>query len=106
VLDEVDAPLDQSNVVRFSQLLREFTSQTQFIVITHNNGTMQAADVLYGVTMQQQGISTLMSVRLADDFTMDELHADHNGAANGSRNGGSRNGSGRNGGAKAVAMAT
>lgn len=66
VLDEVDAPLDQSNVGRFNQLLREFTDHTQFIVITHNSGTMQAADVLYGVTMQQQGVSTLMSVRLVD----------------------------------------
>lgn len=66
VLDEVDAPLDQSNVGRYTQLLREFTDKTQFIVITHNNGTMQAADVLYGVTQQEQGISTLMSVRLAD----------------------------------------
>jgi chromosome segregation protein len=61
VLDEVDAPLDQSNVGRFSQLLREFTDHTQFIVITHNNGTMQAADVLYGVTMQEQGVSKLVS---------------------------------------------
>ena len=66
VLDEVDAPLDQSNVARFTDLLREFTSTTQFIVITHNNGTMQAADVLYGVTQQEAGISTLMSVRLAE----------------------------------------
>ncbi|HEX8834757.1 MAG TPA: AAA family ATPase, partial [Abditibacteriaceae bacterium] len=67
VLDEVDAPLDQSNVGRFSQLLREFTDKTQFIVITHNNGTMQAADVLYGVTMQDQGVSKLVSVRLVDE---------------------------------------
>lgn len=66
VLDEVDAPLDQSNVGRYTQLLREFTDKTQFIIITHNNGTMQAADVLYGVTQQEQGVSTLMSVRLAD----------------------------------------
>jgi chromosome segregation protein len=65
VLDEVDAPLDQSNVSRFTDLLREFTGTTQFIVITHNNGTMQAADVLYGVTQQEAGVSTLMSVRLA-----------------------------------------
>ncbi len=65
VLDEVDAPLDQSNVGRFTDLLREFTDTTQFIVITHNNGTMQAADVLYGVTQQEAGVSTLMSVRLA-----------------------------------------
>jgi chromosome segregation protein len=72
VLDEVDAPLDQSNVGRFSELLREFTDQTQFIVITHNNGTMQAADVLYGVTQQEQGVSTLMSVRLADADEFEE----------------------------------
>ena len=55
ILDEVDAPLDQSNVGRFTDLLREFTDSTQFIVITHNNGTMQAADVLYGVTQQEPG---------------------------------------------------
>ncbi len=71
ILDEVDAPLDQSNVGRFTDLLRQFTDQTQFIVITHNNGTMQAADVLYGVTQQEAGISTLMSVRLADETEME-----------------------------------
>ena len=70
ILDEVDAPLDQSNVGRFTDLLREFTDTTQFIVITHNNGTMQAADVLYGVTQQEQGVSTLMSVRLAEEAEM------------------------------------
>lgn len=86
VLDEVDAPLDQSNVGRFAQLLREFTDRTQFIVITHNNGTMQAADVLYGVTMQQQGVSTLMSVRLVDDEEA-TLHGHASGHANGSANG-------------------
>ena len=64
VLDEVDAPLDQSNVGRFTALLREFIEKTQFLVITHNNGTMQASDVLYGVTMQKPGVSTVMSVRL------------------------------------------
>ncbi len=89
VLDEVDAPLDQSNVGRFSELLREFTDQTQFIVITHNNGTMQAADVLYGVTMQQQGVSTLMSVRLVDDLASPN---GHNGHANGAIKNGSHNG--------------
>ena len=70
ILDEVDAPLDQSNVGRFTDLLHEFTETTQFIVITHNNGTMQAADVLYGVTQQEQGVSTLMSVRLAEASEM------------------------------------
>jgi chromosome segregation protein len=90
VLDEVDAPLDQSNVGRFTQLLREFTSQTQFIVITHNNGTMQAADVLYGVTQQEQGVSTLMSVRLADadEFEPDHFEPQSNGHANGAHSNG------------------
>lgn len=86
VLDEVDAPLDQSNVGRFNQLLREFTSQTQFIVITHNNGTMQASDVLYGVTMQKQGISTLMAVRLVDHID-EGVPVAANGHANGHANG-------------------
>jgi chromosome segregation protein len=71
ILDEVDAPLDQSNVGRFTDLLREFTQTTQFIVITHNNGTMQAADVLYGVTQQEVGVSTLMSVRLAEEAELE-----------------------------------
>ncbi|MDF2439426.1 MAG: chromosome segregation protein, partial [Abditibacteriota bacterium] len=91
VLDEVDAPLDQSNVGRFTQLLREFTDKTQFIVITHNNGTMQAADVLYGVTMQKPGISTLMSVRLVDDLAEPgvEPNGYHNGVgANGANSNG------------------
>ncbi len=72
ILDEVDAPLDQSNVGRFTDLLRHFTDTTQFIVITHNNGTMQAADVLYGVTQQEAGVSTLMSVKLADETEVEE----------------------------------
>ncbi|MBV9864829.1 MAG: chromosome segregation protein SMC [Abitibacteriaceae bacterium] len=98
VLDEVDAPLDQSNVGRFSQLLREFTDRTQFIVITHNNGTMQAADVLYGVTMQQQGVSTLMSVRLVDTEQGDGgLDGQMNGHANGNGHNGTRNGVARRG---------
>jgi chromosome segregation protein len=92
VLDEVDAPLDQSNVGRFTELLREFTDQTQFIVITHNNGTMQAADVLYGVTMQQQGVSALMSVRLVDDLEAPNGHNGHANGTNGTANNGSRNG--------------
>jgi chromosome segregation protein len=66
VLDEVDAPLDQSNVGRFNELLREFAEQTQFIVITHNTGTMDAADALYGVTMEEQGVSKLVSIRFVD----------------------------------------
>ncbi len=65
VLDEVDAPLDDANIHRFLRVLRELTSQTQFIVITHNRKTMEAADILYGVTMEEAGLSKLVSVNLA-----------------------------------------
>ena len=64
LLDEVDAPLDDANVGRFVRLLAEFKDQTQFIVITHNPRTMQAADAVYGVTMQEPGVSTIVGVRL------------------------------------------
>lgn len=64
LLDEVDAPLDDANVARFVRLLSEFKDQTQFIVITHNPRTMQAADAVYGVTMQEPGVSTIVGVRL------------------------------------------
>ncbi|HXJ78522.1 MAG TPA: AAA family ATPase, partial [Candidatus Methylomirabilis sp.] len=66
VLDEVDAPLDDANIHRFLRVLRELTSQTQFVVITHNRKTMDAADVLYGVTMEEPGLSRLVSVRLTE----------------------------------------
>ncbi len=64
VLDEVDAPLDDANIHRFLRVLRELTTQTQFLVITHNRKTMEAADVLYGVTMEEPGLSKLVSVNL------------------------------------------
>ena len=64
VLDEVDAPLDDANIYRFLRVLRELTSQTQFLVITHNRKTMEAADILYGVTMEEPGLSKLVSVNL------------------------------------------
>ncbi|WP_062105103.1 chromosome segregation protein SMC [Bacillus niameyensis] len=64
VLDEVEAALDEANVERFSHYLRAFSSETQFIVITHRQGTMQGADVLYGVTMQESGVSKIVSVKL------------------------------------------
>ncbi|MGW8956209.1 chromosome segregation protein SMC [Paenibacillus sp. NPDC055715] len=67
VLDEVEAALDESNVVRFAQYLREFSEQTQFIVVTHRKGTMEEADVLYGVTMEEGGVSKLVSVKLGND---------------------------------------
>ncbi|OGS11607.1 MAG: chromosome segregation protein SMC, partial [Elusimicrobia bacterium RIFOXYA12_FULL_57_11] len=64
VMDEADAPLDEANVERFVRLIREFSSTTQFIVITHNKRTMEAADTLYGVTMEELGVSKLISVDL------------------------------------------
>jgi chromosome segregation protein len=64
VLDEVDAPLDDANIHRFLRVLRELTTQTQFLVITHNRKTMEAADILYGVTMEEPGLSKLVSVNL------------------------------------------
>ena len=66
ILDEVEAALDEANVVRFSQYLKNCSEETQFIVITHRKGTMEEADVLYGVTMQESGVSKLVSVRLED----------------------------------------
>jgi chromosome segregation protein len=67
ILDEVDAPLDDSNIGRYCDVLREFAQQSQFIVITHNKGTMEAADVLYGVTLEEAGVSKLIGMRLRDE---------------------------------------
>ncbi|WP_096189158.1 chromosome segregation protein SMC [Evansella halocellulosilytica] len=66
VLDEVEAALDEANVVRFAQFLKDFSHETQFIVVTHRKGTMEEADVLYGVTMQESGVSKLVSVKLEE----------------------------------------
>jgi chromosome segregation protein len=66
ILDEVEAALDEANVYRFSQYLKRYGKESQFIVITHRKGTMEEADVLYGVTMQESGVSKLVSVRLED----------------------------------------
>ncbi|MCL6633364.1 MAG: chromosome segregation protein SMC [Alicyclobacillus herbarius] len=71
VLDEVEAALDEANVSRFARELRRFADDTQFIVITHRRGTMEEADVLYGVTMQESGVSGLISVRLEGDGEME-----------------------------------
>src|SRR6202040_824839 len=63
ILDEVDAPLDEPNIERLTRLLREMSTHTQFIVITHAKRTMEAAQSLYGVTMQEPGVSKLVSVK-------------------------------------------
>jgi chromosome segregation protein len=66
ILDELDAPLDDANIGRFVNLLKKFSEQTQFIVVTHNKRTMEAADLLYGVTQQERGVSTIVSVKFED----------------------------------------
>lgn len=70
ILDEVEAALDESNVTRYSQYLKKYSGQTQFIVITHRKGTMEGADVLYGITMQESGVSKLVSVKLEEEPTV------------------------------------
>lgn len=67
VFDEVDAPLDDANLVRFIHLLKDFSSQTQFSIITHNKKTMEVADVLYGITMEEFGVSKFISVKLRQE---------------------------------------
>ena len=69
ILDEVDAPLDEANIGRFTQLVAEMSAQTQFIIITHSKKTMSMAPVLYGVTMQEPGVSKLVSVRFNEEPT-------------------------------------
>ena len=66
VLDEIDAPLDEANVVRFGSFLKEFADNTQFIVVTHRKGTMEAVDTMYGVTIEDAGVSKILSVRMDD----------------------------------------
>lgn len=66
ILDEADAPLDEANVERFTGLIKEFSKKTQFIVVTHNKRTMEAAQMLYGVTMEENGVSKVLSLNLKD----------------------------------------
>ncbi|MFA5831987.1 MAG: chromosome segregation protein SMC [Bacteroidota bacterium] len=67
ILDEVDAPLDDSNIDRFARIIRKFSDNTQFIIVTHNKRTMEAANAMYGVTMEEQGVSKLVSVRFNEN---------------------------------------
>jgi chromosome segregation protein len=67
LLDEIEAALDDSNVNRFAKYLDKLTKHTQFVVITHRKGTMESANRLYGITMQEKGVSTLVSVNLIED---------------------------------------
>ena len=66
MLDEIEAALDDVNVDRFAAYLRRMTDNTQFIVITHRRGSMEEADVLYGVTMQDEGVSKLLELRASE----------------------------------------
>ena len=63
ILDEVDAPLDDTNIDRFTRIIRRFSDNTQFIIVTHNKRTMEAANAMYGVTMEEEGVSKLVSVQ-------------------------------------------
>ncbi len=62
ILDEVDAPLDDANIGKFTQMIRKFSKESQFIIVTHNKMTMASVDVIYGVTMQEAGVSKLVPV--------------------------------------------
>jgi len=81
VFDEVDAPLDDANVSRFVRLLKSFTDRTRFIVITHNKKTMEAADCLYGVTMEEPGVSKMISVHIGEVDRFRERKAPRDKAA-------------------------
>jgi len=80
ILDEVDAPLDEANVGRFNKMLAEMCAQTQFIVVTHNRKTMEMGSVLYGVTMQEPGVSKLVSVKWEEAAVAAEPKAASNAA--------------------------
>ncbi|MCB0744360.1 MAG: AAA family ATPase, partial [Ignavibacteriae bacterium] len=68
IMDEVDAPLDDANIDRFTKLLKDFSGNTQFIIVTHNKRTMEAAENMYGVTIQEEGISKLVGVQFNEDI--------------------------------------
>jgi chromosome segregation protein len=92
ILDEVDAALDETNVERFLRVLRDFTDDTQFCIVTHHKRTMAECQVLYGITMQRRGVSSRIAVAMHE---VDSFHGDAvAGASGGSANGGGANGGG------------
>ena len=77
LLDELDAPLDESNIGRFTDLLKKFVSESQFIIITHNKRTVSAAQAIYGVTMEERGVSKTVSMRFNHERGETETEASH-----------------------------
>jgi len=75
ILDEIESSLDDLNIFRFSQYLKEFSRETQFIVITHRKGTMEYADTLYGATMEEKGVTKLVSMKLSDEQSIIGTHS-------------------------------
>ena len=75
LLDELDAPLDESNIGRFTNLLKQFVDESQFIIITHNKRTVAAASAIYGVTMEERGVSKTVSMRFSHNEGDAELQS-------------------------------
>ena len=71
ILDEIEAALDDVNVTKYAQYLRNFTDKTQFILITHRRGTMEECDILYGVTMQEKGVSKLLKMEVGQQIEIE-----------------------------------
>src|SRR5699024_4157891 len=69
ILDEIDAALDDANINRYTNYLKEYADNTQFVIVTHRKNSMEIADVLYGVTMEEEGISKLVSIKLTDKYS-------------------------------------